>query len=102
MRLLTDEEIEQVMVEEFRRVQGREAPIGYFAPSINDRAIANAQDKATLKAVGGFLESKRAGRTMADGKMALVKEIPDENWVCFLTDEDIETLKRGEMPEEKP
>jgi len=53
-----------------------------------------------LKAVGKWIENKRAGRTMADGKMALVKEIPDENWVCFVTDEDVNTLKRGEMPEE--
>ena len=70
------------------------------------RAIAETQRdltrKETLKAVGERLENKRAGRTMADGKMALVKEIPDENWVCFLTDEDVNALKRGEMmPEEK-
>ena len=57
--------------------------------------------EATLKAVGVLLKNRRAGRTMPGGKMALVKEIPDENWVCFLTDEDIETLLRGEMPEEK-
>ena len=89
MRLLTDEEMEQTMIEEFRRMQGREAPVGYFKPSLNDIAIANASQEATLKAIGGS---------------AVAVEIEgDYLWLKLprgLIPEPIKINLRGEMPEE--
>jgi len=86
-RLLTDEEIEQTMAEEFRRVQGREAPVGYFKPSINDIAIVNASQKATLKAVGEWAERREI-------------EFCKKCEMIYVEPEWIKAFKRGELPPE--
>lgn len=104
MRLLT-EELREKIAQVILNKQYAEGVAKYFKEEclgIADEIlpIIEAEHKETLKAVGSWVEKKRAGRTMADGKMALVKEIPDENWVCFLTDEDVNSLLRGAMPEE--
>lgn len=109
-RLLTDEEIEQVMVEEFRATQGREAPVGYFGASINDRAIAEAQRDLTrietLKAIGEKLEKAKlrkeqisSGRSIGSASSTGgVTQLYDTYYLMCET--IIEALKRGEMPEE--
>ena len=102
-RLLTDEEIIQLITVEQKR-QG--VPDKYNFPDAitgnvhYDRVLIKAQDtkthKATLKAVGEWLGSRNLGCKVCMSTAEL-SGIFDS---ILLNPDDIEALLRGEMPEE--
>ncbi len=89
-RLLTEEEIIQLITAEQKR-QG--VPDEYNFPEAialsapYDQVLIEAQDKATLKAVGEWLEKKPKSIS------APVYGDPEVVW------SDVEAFKHGEMPE---
>ena len=88
MSILTDEEILKVSQVEMLLPNGDLAPdCGYLR---GRQQVANAEHKATLKAAGELLS--RSGQLIDNPLLGKIRVV---------TEKIIETLKRGELPEEK-
>ena len=88
MRLLTDEEILKAsQVEMFLPNGDLDPDCGYLR---GRQQVADAEHKATLKAVGELLS--RSGQLIDNPRFGKIRVV---------TEKIIETLKRGELPEEK-
>jgi len=84
MRLLTDEEIREIVAS---FMPGLEEHLKHIKLDAHIQ-IAEAEHKATPKAVGEWLENK-------------MEAVPQFAVVWHIRLDDVEALKRGEMPEEE-